>query len=178
MEELAWIKLSRECIGIKEIKGSKHNHTIVKWLDDMGQFQEEYKAWWREDETPWCGLFVGWIMGKTGRYVVKEWYRAKEWVNPHLTHLDKPAYGAIAVLSRKGGGHVGFVVGRDAQGNIMLLGGNQGDMVQISPFKRDTIDGYYWPSRWIDGAPMKSVPYAERYQLPLLQGSGLGASLS
>ena len=41
-----------------------------------------------------------------GRYVVREWYRAKEWANPLLTKLNAPAYGCIAVLDRTGGGHV------------------------------------------------------------------------
>lgn len=77
-----------------------------------------------------------------------------------------------------GGGHVGFVVGTDAQSNIMLLGGNQGDMVQISPFKPDRIDGYYWPSRWIDGAPMRSYPADQRYDLPLLSSDGKQVSMT
>ena len=120
--ELEWVKNAREYIGLREIKGVRNDPTIIRMLDDMGKFSGEAKAWWRDDETPWCGLFVGWIMGKTGRYVVKEWYRAKEWASPLLTKLKAPAYGCIAVLDRAGGGHVGFVVGKDARGNIMLIG--------------------------------------------------------
>lgn len=178
MTELSWINVARQFIGMREVKGVKHNPAIIKMLDEMGKFSGESKAWWRDVETPWCGLFVGYVMGKAGRYVVKEWYRAKEWVSPLLTKLDAPAYGSIAVLSRQGGGHVGFVVGTDAQGNIMLLGGNQGDMVQISPFKPNRITGYYWPSRWIDGSAMKSVPAAHRYDLPLLHSDGKSVSLA
>lgn len=178
MTELNWIALAREQIGTAEVKGSHHNPKIVGWLDDMGQFSNEARPWWREDETPWCGLFVGWVLGMSGRYVVKEWYRAKEWSSPSMTELNAPAYGAIAVLSRSGGGHVGFVVGKDARGNIMLLGGNQGDTVKIAPFAPSRIDGYYWPSRWIDGAPMKSVPYVNRYDLPLLESDGKPVSMA
>lgn len=178
MTELPWVALARKYIGLEEIKGTRHNPTIIKWLDEMGQFSNEARAWWREDETPWCGLFVGWVLGRSGRYVVKEWYRAKEWISPQLTELSAPAYGSIAVMSRVGGGHVGFVVGKDDRGNIMLLSGNQNDMVSIAAFSPDRIDGYYWPSYWIDGSPLKSVPYAERYSLPLLQSTGSGVSLS
>lgn len=177
MNELPWIKLARAYLGLKEVKGTQHNPTIIHMLDKMGSYQKEARAWWRDDEQPWCGLFVGFILGESERYVVKEWYRAKEWANPLLTKLNAPAYGAIAVLSRQGGGHVGFVVGTDVQGNIMLLGGNQGDMVQISPFKPDRIDGYYWPSRWIDGAPMRSYPADQRYDLPLLSSDGKQVSM-
>ena len=177
MKELSWINVARQFIGMREVKGVKHNPAIAQMLDEMGQFSNETKAWWRDDETPWCGLFVGYVMGKAGRYVVKEWYRAKEWASPLLTKIDTPAYGAIAVLSRHGGGHVGFVVGTDAQGNVMLMGGNQGDMVQISPFKPDRIDGYYWPSRWIDGAPARAYPADKRYDLPLLSSDGKQVSM-
>lgn len=177
MNELPWIKLARAYLGLKEVKGTQHNPTIIPMLDKMGSYQKEARAWWRDDEQPWCGLFVGFILGESERYVVKEWYRAKEWANPLLTKLNAPAYGAIAVLSRQGGGHVGFVVGTDVQGNIMLLGGNQGDMVQISPFKPDRIDGYYWPSRWIDGAPVRSYPAEHRYDLQLLSSDGKQVSM-
>lgn len=178
MTELPWIEKARQYCGLKEVKGSQHNPAIIKMLAGMGKFSNEAKAWWRDDETPWCGLFVGYILGLSGRYVVKEWYRAKEWASPLLTKLDRPAYGSIAVMSRHGGGHVGFVVGINAKGQIMLLGGNQGDMVQISAFDPSRIDGYYWPSRWIDGIPKKSVPAAVRYDLPLLSSSGKEVALS
>lgn len=178
MNELSWVKLAREFIGQREIKGERHNPIIIEWLDDMGRFTKEARAWWRDDETPWCGLFVGWTLGQSGRYVVKEWYRAKEWATKDLTQLARPAYGCLAVLDRRGGGHVGFVVGKDTAGNIMLLGGNQGDMVQISPFAPERITSYHWPSMFIDGKLVKSVPYGERFDLPTLTSTGNPVSLS
>lgn len=176
--ELEWVRKARAYIGMREIKGVQHNPAIIKMLNEMGQFSNEARAWWRDDETPWCGLFVGHVMGQSGRYVVKEWYRAKEWASPLMTKIDMPAYGSIAVLSRHGGGHVGFVVGRDGNDNIMLVGGNQGDMVQISAFPRSRIDGYYWPSRWLDGSPVKSKPLNWRYFLPLLASDGKSVALT
>lgn len=167
MPELPWIELARSFVGLEEIKGQRHNPTIIKWLDKMGSFQKEARAWWRDDETPWCGLFVGYIMGMSGRYVVKEWYRAIEWSRAGLTKLDGPAYGCIAVMPN----HVGFVVGKDRNGNIILLGGNQGDAVRLSPFKPGSIVGYYWPSRWT-GEQQQSRPLASRYDLPTLSGAG------
>ncbi|NLY14588.1 MAG: TIGR02594 family protein [Gammaproteobacteria bacterium] len=178
MAELNWISVARQFIGMREVKGVKHNPAIVQMLDEMGKFSNEARAWWRDDETPWCGLFVGYVMGKAGRFVVREWYRAKEWASPLLTKLDAPAYGCIAVLDRSGGGHVGFVVGKDSRGNIMLIGGNQNDEVNISPFAPSRITDYYWPSRWIDGSPMKSVPAAHRYDLPVLSSDGREVSMT
>ena len=67
MNELSWISEARKHIGLRDIKGAKHNPTILAWL----KYNKESTAWWRDDETPWCGLFVGHCLGKTGRYVVK-----------------------------------------------------------------------------------------------------------
>lgn len=104
-------------------------------------------------------------MGKSGRAVIKDWYRAKAWANAGLTKLAKPAYGCIAVKSRQGGGHVFFVVGKNAKGQILGLGGNQGNTVSIVPFNPADIDGYYWPSKLVDGKPVPSSPSPERYNL-------------
>ena len=63
--------------------------------------------------------------------------------------LDKPVPGAVVVFwrgSRQGtSGHVGFVTGFDQHGNVMCLGGNQSNAVNIKPFSTDRVIGYYWP---------------------------------
>ena len=51
--------------------------------------------------------------------------RAKEYAFAGK-RLTKPAYGCLVVFTRQGGGHVGFVVGKDKAGNLLVLGGNQG----------------------------------------------------
>lgn len=176
MSELAWIAEGRRNIGLREIKGSKHNPTLLRWLKDMGQYNKESKAWWHDDETPWCGLFVGHCLGESGRYVVKKWFRAGAWVDSQMmTKLDKPAYGCIVTFNRQRGGHVGFVVGKDVSGNLMVLGGNQGDAVSIAAFAVSRVTGFYWPSKWT-GKLVKSVPLASRYILPMLSSTGLSTN--
>ncbi|EMS3182707.1 TIGR02594 family protein, partial [Neisseria gonorrhoeae] len=165
MTELPWIAEARRHIGLKEIPGAKHNPTIVQWLKETGGFPGAAKSWYFEDETPWCGLFVGHCLGKAGRAVIRDWYRAKAWSMSGLTKLEAPAYGCIAVKPRRGGGHVFFVVGKDAEGRILGLGGNQGNMVSIIPFDPADIDGYFWPSKLIGGKPVPSSPAEGRYRL-------------
>ena len=53
--------------------------------------------------------------------------------------------GAIVVFQRAGGGHVGFLVGRDERGRLMILGGNQANAVTIAPFDPERVLGYRWP---------------------------------
>lgn len=154
MQELSWILEARKHIGLKEnTSKAVHNQTIVGWVKELG-------GWWRDDETPWCGVFVAHCLKTGGRDIPKHWYRASDYLN-FGTRLDAPAYGCIAVLTRQGGGHVGFVVGKDAKGNLLLLGGNQGNQVSIAAFPPSRVSGYVWPSS--NGE--KKNPLSERYLL-------------
>lgn len=154
---LSWIDEAMKYVGLKEIPGKSHNPTIINWLVALG-------AWWKEDETPWCGTFVAHVLRQTGRHVPKHWYRAKAWLDAG-TSLNGPAYGCLAIFDRKGGGHVGFVVGKDKMGNLMILGGNQNNEVSIRPFSQTRLVGYVWPST---GDGKRSWPTLQRYNLPVL----------
>lgn len=134
----AWLVEARKLIGIAEIKGPKTSDFISRWLDTLG-------AWWSDDETPWCGVFVAHCMRVAGLPLPKYWMRAKAWAE-WGTKLTAPVHGCIVVFERQGGGHVGFVVGQTLAGNLMVLGGNQGDRVKVSEFSRDRVVGYYWPT--------------------------------
>jgi hypothetical protein len=65
------------------------------------------------------------------------------------------------VFNRDGGGHVGFVVGQQQNGDLMVLGGNQSDAINIRAFSRSRVTGYRWPV---------NVAKDNR-QLPLMTGS-------
>ena len=53
--------------------------------------------------------------------------------------------GAIAVMSRRGGGHVGVVSGIDANGNPIIISGNHGNRVAESTYPRGRIYAYVMP---------------------------------
>lgn len=158
-KELAWIEEARKYIGLREIRGPRHNKTILNWLKNLN-------AWWAEDETPWCGVFTAACLQTKHRGIPKLWMRAKAYLD-YGTVLSKPAYGSLAIMSRKGGGHVFFVIGRTRDGRIVGLGGNQGDMVSIATFPANRIEGYRWPSRKIGRNNVPSVPYPIRFDLPV-----------
>lgn len=154
--ELPWILEARKYIGLKEIKGNQHNPTIIGWLKKL-------KSRWLDDETPWCGTFVSTCLQTCGLPVPKNWARALDFLSIGVP-IARPAYGCIVVFEREGGGHVGFVVGVDKQGRLMVLGGNQGDMVRISAFELSRVKGYRWPN---------IAPTKQRYNLPVLESNGL-----
>lgn len=165
--DLPWMAEARRHIGLTEIPGRQtHNKTLLAMLADMGKYSSESRAWWDDDETPWCGLFVGHTLGVAGRHVIKDWYRAAAWAGAGLTKLDKPAYGCIVTFTRQGGGHVGFVAGEDKNGHLLVLGGNQSNRVSIAAFPKSRATGYFWPSKWANGKAVPSAPSPERYTLP------------
>ena len=140
MTEIRWIEIARSFIGTKEILGPDSNPVIIGWLTKL-------KAWWREDATPWCGVFAAHCMQEDGYAYPKEYYRAKEWLT-WGENLPQPMYGCIVVFTRTGGGHVGFCVGKDTSGRLLILGGNQGDKVSIAPFDMNRVAGYRMPSHY------------------------------
>jgi uncharacterized protein (TIGR02594 family) len=138
MTEPKWLAHARTYLGTAEIPGKATAPVIARWL-------RELKSWWSDDEMPWCGTFVGAVFKETDIVPAKHWYRAKDWLNWGV-RLDEPALGCVVVYERSGGGHVGFVVGQDAFGRIVTLGGNQGNRVSIAPFDPLRVLGYRWPN--------------------------------
>lgn len=68
----------------------------------------------------------------------------------------RPAYRSIAVIDHgKGLGHVAFVAGRTPTGSIVLLGGNQSNMVRFSSFSRTSIKRFVYP---IGQTPSYNLP--------------------
>ena len=136
--EPPWLMQARRFMGLREIKGPQHAAEIVQFWKDIK------RGGIKDDETPWCAAFVGSCLEKTGflstRFESASSYRT--WGQK----LDHPEVGAIAVISRPGGAHVFFVVGRDAGGGIVGLGGNQSDAVGFATFDRGSIQAYRWPA--------------------------------
>jgi uncharacterized protein (TIGR02594 family) len=135
--EPVWLTIARKYVGLREVPGKTTAPVIARWLRRLG-------AWWRDDETPWCGVFVAGVLDEAGIPRVKNWFRARAWLD-WGSSCGGPMVGAIVVFQRAGGGHVGFLVGRDERGRLMILGGNQANAVTIAPFDPERVLGYRWP---------------------------------
>ena len=147
VQEPAWLVAARKHIGLREIPGPKHNSTITGWLQKLG-------AWWRDDETPWCGVAVAAWMQEAGLPIPQHYYRARAWAEYGVrlrTHVLAP--GAILVFSRGGSGHVGLYVGEDSTA-YHVLGGNQGNAVSITRIDKARL----LASRWPKGQPVIGKP--------------------
>lgn len=148
MEKPAWIIAAEKYVGLREVVGPKHNSTILGWLKKL-------KAWWAEDETPWCGTFVAECLTEAGVTPPKTWFRALTW--GAFGQETSPKLGAILVFARQGGGHVGFYIGEDRD-RYYVLGGNQGNMVSYTWIAKGRLVACRWP----EGVP---VPNTGRVKL-------------
>ena len=141
-----WMTEARKHIGLREVPGVANNRTIMGWADRLGArvLGIKYDA----DATPWCGLFVAWCVSQAGLKPPGISIRAKAWADwgePLSLVATRPPAGAIAVFGRDGGGHVGFVESINADGSLNILGGNQGDAVNVRRFGRDRLIALRWP---------------------------------
>lgn len=133
-----WLKVAESYIGVKEIKGVNHHPAIVrmwKWIKRGGI---------KNDEVPWCSAFVGACLEqvdiRSSRFESARSYL--KWGKRLLT----PAVGCIVVFKRGSWqGHVGFVIGQDDKGRLLVLGGNQNDEVNVRAFDRQRVLDYRWP---------------------------------
>jgi uncharacterized protein (TIGR02594 family) len=119
---------ARAYYGLTEVKGGKHNPTILAWAEDLGP---SVKAYYTEDELPWCGLFMAHCMKKAGLDHPKG-YESLRAMSYRFwgTQVSQAMLGDILVFERPGGGHVGLYVGEDGT-HYHVLGGNQKDMVSV-----------------------------------------------
>jgi uncharacterized protein (TIGR02594 family) len=142
-----WFATAKKLFGIREVPGPKHDSRILGWLKKLG-------AWWADDETPWCGVFVAYCMQANGIAFPKAYYRAKEWESwGSLLRRDRLAPGAVLVFHRSGGGHVGFYVGED-RNHYYVLGGNQSNAVNVVKIAKTRLTA----SRWPTGEPVIGKP--------------------
>ncbi len=132
-----WIEHAKHAIGIKEIKGNKHHPEIVQYWKDIK------RGGIKDDETPWCAAFVGAMLERSG-IKSSRFESAKSYLDWGVI-IKEPVDGCIVVFSRNGGGHVGFVVGEDTNGNLLVLGGNQKNAVNVASFNKSRVKGYRYP---------------------------------
>lgn len=144
------IALAENAKNVREISGSTENSDVVKY---MGTNRYGYR---RDDNTSWCGSFVAWVLTQAGKTVSTVPERALTWGRPSAHNegywpggirVAGPIYGAIAVKSRDGGGHVTFVMGKDADDPTILhcLGGNQDNKLQVSRYNRGVFSAFMVP---------------------------------
>lgn len=157
---LPWIEAGLVPFGWHEVRDRDR---LMAWLRSDGRTLGDPSA------LPWCGDYVETAIRLAlpnepfpGALGVNP-YWARNWV---LFGRDvEPSYGAVVVFERGSGGHVGFAVGQDAT-HFHVLGGNQGDSVNVARIDKRRLIGCRWP-----------ITAAQRPEpLPMRDGSRLPTS--
>jgi uncharacterized protein (TIGR02594 family) len=92
----------------------------------------------------WCARFMNMVLEHTGHHGT-----GSDMANSFASYgqrISGPQVGAIAVMGRRGGGHVGIITGIDAAGNPIMISGNNGNRVREAPVSRGRIYAYVMPN--------------------------------
>lgn len=120
-----------------------------------------------KDSVAWCGSFVGWCIVKSGYNKAQSSASASAW-STYGNACPVGTYGAIVVLKLKpssmtqSGYHVGFCAGMSGT-TVSVLGGNQGNSVNISKFDAGKVIAWRLPQ----GAPSQSISYGGNSIAPM-----------
>lgn len=132
---LPWITEAKTALGRNEARDRN-------WLKRDGRSLGD------PSKNPWCGDFVETcvrmalpnepLFGALGTNP----YWARNWLL--FGQSVQPITGAVLILERGSGGHVGFAVGQDDT-YFYVLGGNQSDAVTIARIAKSHLLGARWP---------------------------------
>ena len=151
-----WMPIAKGEIGVRETSGVATTPRVMEYHEASG-------FTWRRESRPgagdlrvddsrtvdaWCASFVTWTMRQAGYArsdLATDPFRAREWHDrwPKGRNVGRPIYGAIGVQQT----HVGFIVGHKPGDPDMLamLGGNQGNSVKISWYRKSSFKGFWVP---------------------------------
>ena len=122
--------IAQSYIGTTEGPGAADNPKILEMYASIGQTHVEH------DDVAWCAAFVGHCLEQAGLRSTRK-LTARSYLDWGVgIDLAEAQPGDIVVFQRGSSawqGHVGFFVGRKGQA-IEVLGGNQGDAVNIRSF--------------------------------------------
>ncbi len=141
VDNTPWVEAGLKDLGIQEVRDEEHVHQM--WRDAKLSGLTKFPA----SKVPWCSAAIcSWFERAGIRSARTD--GAKNWLNWGMK-LGKPAQGCVVVFTRNGGGHVGLVMGEDEKGNLLVLGGNQGDQVNIKSFDKSRVAGYRYPEDYL-----------------------------
>ena len=146
-----WLDIAEREKGVREAAPGGSNPRIEAYHASTSGGAEP-------DTVPWCSSFVNFCIEQAGLDGTNS-KRARSWETWGSKSPLRP--GAVVVFKRgqPPKGHVGFFVGKDSLGKLLILGGNQSDSV----------------SRRVRGDGRRSDPLACRRGRPAGTRRGHGA---
>lgn len=133
------LRIATAELGVKETAGTESNSRIMEYAKGAGF------DWYKNDETPWCSVFLNWAANQAGLERSKEGM-ARSWQKVGVV-VTNPEPGDVVLVTNTPGSkevnHVGIFNGFSEDGTrIYLLGGNQSDTVSITGYKKNLLVEY------------------------------------
>jgi uncharacterized protein (TIGR02594 family) len=129
-------KASKEAEGLQALASVPGGHELIA---EARKYLGRNPTGWANN---WCGKFLDMVLKRTGH---KGGGASARGYIKYGARLPGPEIGAIAVFSRKGGGHVGIVTGVDSNGNPIIISGNHNDRVAIATYPASRLLAYVRP---------------------------------
>lgn len=133
------IKKAIEFYDIRDIPGDKNNPTVLKFFKETGHKNIQ------TDEVSWCSVFISYcVKSLNGKYPASA--TARSWLS-YGKKVTQPKPGDIVIFWRESKnswkGHVGIFLGFSSdKTEVITLGGNQDDAVQIINYPKNQVLGY------------------------------------
>jgi uncharacterized protein (TIGR02594 family) len=143
--EISAFELAERFIGVSEVVGVASNPQILAML-------RLNERWPQGDDVPWCSAFVNYICWLL-RLPRSKGLGARSWLQVGAVvdfQNAEPGFDVVILKRGKGEqpgpevikapGHVGFFAGFE-EDMVLVLGGNQGDSVNVMNFDQGLILG-------------------------------------
>ena len=130
-------------LGTKAWQETGSNPNIKALWDEIGYDGSRFA-----DQTAWCAVFASAVLKRSGnKYIKTASSQAYNNYGIEVPNISQAKVGDLVIFYRKGKnsgfGHIGFYAGKYTDTHITVLGGNQGDNLNIRSFKRlDTSKGW------------------------------------
>lgn len=123
--------------GISSITGAEHNQVILSFFEQSGN------GWVKDDDTAWCAAFAN-AINKACNLPYTRKLNARSFLEIGID-TQTPELGDLVVLWRikkdSVYGHVGYFI-KQERGLVYILGGNQHNSVDISPYSVNQVLAY------------------------------------
>ncbi|WP_298314587.1 TIGR02594 family protein [uncultured Aquimarina sp.] len=151
-------------IALAEAKAAKflpeYNHNkpsqthignmVKKYHNHCGYFDKTKTPKKIEDqEDSWCSSFVSWCLDQTNYKGAKSaGSQSVLWQEGKLfKRIEEPEFGCIVLMTnyvkssgrQTANGHITFLYGKDSNGDLICLGGNQRDRIKYSRYYTDKV---------------------------------------
>lgn len=135
---MRWIEIAKKYEGTKEVPGTQFSNPVI-----VGFWKMARLSGIKNDHVPWCAGFACAVFEESGIRSPRS-DAAKSFLTWGV-RIPMATVGCVVVFNRAGGYHVGFCVGKNRAGQLLILGGNQNDSVKVSAFNLERVAGYIWP---------------------------------